>query len=169
MEIRWLAHYGGVVQLEVAGVEDVADGGSDGQAGGVRDAMGDAHILHLELPQVDGSSRLDQAQVGVLEEPVLLELDGDQAMREAGTVDGRALAFGQAELGEDVGKGAGVVLVPVGDDDAAQLLDAVGHVGDVGDHQVHPQHLLLGEHKAGIDDDEVFAQFEDHHVLADLP
>jgi hypothetical protein len=40
---------------------------------------------------------------------------------------------------------------------------------DIGDDQVHPQHLLLGEHEAGVDDDEVAGELQHHHVLADLP
>ena len=61
-----------------------------------------------------------------------------------------------------------MILVAVSDDDATQLTDAVGHVGDVRNDQVHTQHIRLGEHEAGIDENEVIAQFEDHHVLADL-
>ena len=44
-----------------------------------------------------------------------------------------------------------MILVAVSDDDAAQLTDAVGHVGDVRNDQVHTQHIRFREHEAGID------------------
>ena len=41
-------------------------------------------------------------------------------------------------------------------------------VGDVGDDEVDAEHLLVGEHEAGVDGDHVVAVLEQHHVLADL-
>ncbi len=60
--------------------------------------------------------------------------------------------MGALKLGEDVGQGAGVVFVAVGDDDAPQLVAVLEDVGDIGDDQVDAQHLLFGEHEAGVDE-----------------
>ena len=98
-EIGGLAHDRRVVQLEVAGVEDVTRGGADRQPGGVRDAVGHAHPLHCELAQADGLAHLDHMQVRLLGQLVFMELDRDQPVSEAGAVDGRQLAVGKAELG----------------------------------------------------------------------
>ena len=61
-----------------------------------------------------------------------------------------------------------MVFVAVGDDDAAQLFLALQQVADIGDDQVDAQHLFLGEHQAGIDDDDVVVVLDGHHVLADF-
>ena len=41
-------------------------------------------------------------------------------------------------------------------------------VADVRDDEVDAEHLLFGEHEAGVDGDHVVAVLEQHHVLADL-
>ena len=61
-----------------------------------------------------------------------------------------------------------MILVAVRDHDPTQLVDALGHVRHVGNDQIDAQHLLVGEHESGIDEHEVVAILQDHHVLADL-
>ncbi len=161
-QVGGLAHHRRVVQLEVAAVDYGAHGCANGQAAGVGDAMGDPHELHLEGSQGNLLAGAHRSQVGPLEELVLLELDRYEAAGEPGAVDGHP------QLAQDIRQGAGVVLVAVGDDDGSQLLLPLADVGDVGDHQVNPQHLLLGEHEAGVDDDHVLGELQHHHVLADL-
>src|SRR3972149_5912618 len=76
--------------------------------------------------------------------------------------------------GEEIGGGValggrrGGGPVAVGEEGPPTPRDPRRDVGDVRDDQIDAQHLLLGEHEAGVDDDEVFAKLEDHHVLADL-
>ncbi len=62
-----------------------------------------------------------------------------------------------------------MILVGVSDQEGADLLSVLAQVGDVGDHQIDPEHLLIGEHESTVDDDDVVAILEDVHVLADLP
>ena len=69
---------------------------------------------------------------------------------------------------EDVGDGADVVLVAVGDEVASQLLLVVDKIGHVGDHQIHAVHIVLGEAQTAVHHDHVLAVFQDSHVLADL-
>jgi hypothetical protein len=96
-------------------------------------------------------------------EAVLAQLDGDQAGGEAGGPDRR-----EVQLRQDVGQRADVVLVPVGNDDAPDAVELVPQVGHVGDHEVDAEHLVLGEHHAGVDGDDVVAGLDHHHVAADL-
>ena len=56
----------------------------------------------------------------------------------------------------------------VREDDAAHLLLVLLQIGDVGDDEIDAQHLLVREHEARVDDDDVVALFEREHVLADL-
>ena len=61
-----------------------------------------------------------------------------------------------------------MVLVGVGDEEGLDLLAVLLEVRDVGDDEVDPEHLLVGEHQAAVDDDDLVAVLEDVHVLADL-
>ena len=99
----------------------------------------------------------------VVAQLVLLELVAQQAARQARGVDGHA-----GELGQDVGQAADVVLVRVGDDEGLDALALVAQVGDVRHDEVDAVHLLLGEHEAAVDDDDLVGELEDGHVLADL-
>ena len=62
-----------------------------------------------------------------------------------------------------------MVLVAVGNQYAAYVVHPLYQVGNVGDDQVHSQHSLLGKLDAAVDNDDVVAVFEGHHVLADFP
>ena len=80
----------------------------------------------------------------------------------------RGAEDGDVEAGQDVGEGADVVLVAVGEHDAAHPLAPLDQPAHVGDDQVHPEHLGLGEHQAGVDDHDVLAAFDREEVAADL-
>ncbi len=56
----------------------------------------------------------------------------------------------------------------MGDQERLDLGAALLEVGDVGDDEVDAEHLLVGEHQAAVDDDDVVAVLEHVHVLADL-
>ena len=71
-EVRDLAHHGRVVELEVAGVYDGAQGRLDGEADGIRDAVSDAEGLDAEDADVDCLAGEDDAHVAVVGEAVLL-------------------------------------------------------------------------------------------------
>ena len=96
-------------------------------------------------------------------ELVLLDLVAEQAAGEGRGVDRHA-----RELGQDVRQGADVILVGVGDEEGPDVGLALLEVGDVGDDEVDPEHLLVGEHQAAVDDDDVVAVLEHVHVLADF-
>ena len=72
------------------------------------------------------------------------------------------------EAGQDVRERADVVLVAVGEDDAAHPLATLDQPAHIGDHQVDAEHLGLGEHQAGVDDHDVLAAFDREEVAADL-
>ena len=68
---------------------------------------------------------------------------------------------------QQVRQRARVVLVAVSDDDAAQLVLPLHDVAEVGEDQVDPGMVVVGEHDAGVDDHHVVAVLEHSHVLAD--
>ena len=61
-----------------------------------------------------------------------------------------------------------MVLVAVREEDRAKALLALKYVAYLRDHEIDPQHLLFGEHEAGVHGDDRVAVLEQHHVLADL-
>ena len=61
-----------------------------------------------------------------------------------------------------------MILVSVGEQNAANAVFVHFQVGDVGDDQVDAGHVFLGESQAAVDDDHVVVIFHHRHVLADL-
>ena len=115
-----------------------------------------------ELPRPDGTARLHGDELGALDETVLLQFQLDEAGGEAGAVDGHVHLF------KDVGNGAHMVLVAVGDEeasDAGAVLDEVGHVGD---DAVDAVHIVPGKGHAAVHDDDLPAVLVGGHILADL-
>ncbi len=113
LEVEGMAVGRGEIDLEVAGVEDDAGGGMDGE----RDAV-DQRMRHADRHDAEGAKREAAAgehldEVGVVEEAVLVKFAFDIGEGELGTVDGNV------ELGEDPRQAADVVFVTVREDDAA--------------------------------------------------
>ena len=101
-------------------------------------------------------------ELALVEDPVLLQLQRHQAQRQTGAVD-RGL-----DLLQHVGQRADVVLVAVGQEDAADFLLVLDEVRHVGDHQIHAVHVALGKAHAAVHNDDVAAIFQHGHILADL-
>ena len=161
-EVGQLAVDRGVVELEVAGVDDRPDRRAQRDAHRVRDRVADPERDHVERPDLDLVARVEREQ-RVVVELVLLDLVAEQAAGEGGGVDRHA-----RELRQHVRQRADVVLVGMGDEERLDVGAAFLEVGDVGDDEVDPEHLLVGEHQAAVDDDDLVAVLEDVHVLADL-
>ncbi len=75
----------------------------------------------------------------------------------------------RAELPQHPRQRPEVVLVAVGDDDRLDVVGALAQVGEVGQHEVDPDHLRGREAQADVDDDDPPVVLDDGHVLADLP
>ncbi len=72
------------------------------------------------------------------------------------------------EVPEQVGQAAGVVLVPVGQDDPVDAVGVLSQVGEVGEDQVHPRHVRVGEHDAHVEDEDAPVDLDAGAVPADL-
>jgi hypothetical protein len=72
-------------------------------------------------------------------------------------------------LGKDERQGADVVLVSMSDQNAPDVVGAFDQIGDVGDDEVYPEHTLFGKLDPAIDDDNIVAVLQGHHVFADFP
>ena len=153
---------GGGVDLEVAGHNHGADGRLDGKGHGVGNGVVDVDELHLKVAGLDGLPGLMGDELALVQNLVLLQFQLHQAQRQAGTVDG---GF---DLLEHIGQGADVVLVAVGQENAADLVLVLDEVRHIGDHQIHAVHVALGKAHAAVHNDDVAAIFQHGHILADL-
>src|SRR5579872_5482199 len=61
-----------------------------------------------------------------------------------------------------------MIFMAVGDKDAANALFFVVQVARIGDNQVNAKHFIIGEHRTRINNHDVVAIFDDHHILSDL-
>ena len=151
----------GLVELEVAGVQHVARRALQKHAHGAGDRMVHGEKLRREAAHLHLLAGLDFNELGVLD-TVLGELSLDEAERELGRIDGnRAI-----EVFQEVRNRARVVLVAVRDDDTAQLVGMLKHIGVVRQDKVDAGMIVVGEHKARVIDDHVVSAFEHGHVLA---
>src|SRR5690606_15230288 len=71
-------------------------------------------------------------------------------------------------MARDVRKSADMVLVAVAQQDRFDAVFPFLEVGDVGDKQVHPQHLLVGKHHPAVEDEDLIPLLQEPHVFADL-
>ncbi len=126
--------------------------------------MGDAEEFDLEDPQRDTLARVDPMHPRPADEAVLLQFVAQQPQGQAGAVDRRIAQPLQQE-----GDGADMVFVAVGQDQGADVAGAAVESRDVGEDQIDPEHVGLGEHQAAVDDEDFAAALQGHQVQADLP
>ena len=162
LEVRHLAVDGRLVELEVGHIEDDARRGMNGERHVVGDGVVDVDELHLEPPDGPRFAGPHLPEAGLAQELVLFELGLHQAQGQPRAVDR------DVQLAEHVGQRADMVLVAMGEDDAANPVFPLHEVGDVGYDQVDPRHLILGEHDTRVDDQDLALALDDRHVLADL-
>ena len=72
-----------MVKLEIAGVNDGADGCADGEPHGVWDAMAYVKELHGEGAHFDDVAGTNLVHLHILQAPVLSQLDAHEAIRQA--------------------------------------------------------------------------------------
>src|SRR5438477_2634227 len=105
----------------------------------------------------------DLAEVGLAEQPVLVELRLDEPEREPRRDDD-----GDAHLAHEIRERADVILVAVREDDAADHALALDEIGEVGQDEVDAEVLVPREREPRVDDDDRSVRLEDGHVLPDL-
>ena len=161
LQIRDLPVDRGIVDLEVAAHDHRSRRAGNGDGAGASDGM--AHMDEFahkaaQLHHVPGTDHVNRDVV----HPVFLQLQVHQGHGQLRPVDmGR-------NLFQDVGRGADMILVPVGKKEAPDVVLFPNQVGHVRDDQIHPEHILLGKHAPAVHDDDVVLIFKNGHVLADF-
>ena len=101
-------------------------------------------------------------ELALIEDAVLLELAADEPDGKGGGVH-RGL-----DLLEQEGQGTDVVLVPVGDEDAADLGRVFLQIGEIRDDQIDTGQVVIREGGAAIHNKDILLGLKDSQVLADL-
>ena len=153
---------GRLVELKVARVHNGALVGANKHAQSTRNGVRHGEEIERDATEIDVAAALDLTELGRANAE-LGELTLDKTERQLAREDGHLVV----EVLQQVRKRTGVVLVAMGDDDAAELLLVLQDIGVVGKHQVDTGLGVVGEHEAGVDEHHVVAALEDRHVLAD--
>ena len=123
----------------------------DCQRGRVLDAVVGLNEFHPEAAQVHGLSVLHNLALGILHQPVFLQLVLYQGNGQLGAV------YRHVDLLKDIGKGADMVFMSMGNHKALYLINILLQIADIRYHQVNAQHIVSRECKAAVhDDDAVF-------------
>ena len=156
-----------MINLEIAGVDDRAQGSRNGQGRGVHNAVGDRDALDVkrpDLPLLAGTKLVDGR---LLKQTPFGQLVANQAQGERRAIDRHV------KLLEQIRQGADMVLVAVGEDDRLEVVVLV-QIAEIRDHHVNAEHLLLGKHQAAVHGNRGRttalgrAVFDQHEVEADL-
>jgi hypothetical protein len=162
MEIEMLAVDRGLIDLEIAGVDDRADRRRDRQRHAVGHAVRHPDEFDGQRPDGDGVARLDRLQAIAGADAVLFELRLDQRQGH------RRAVHRAVEPLEHMGHGADVILVPVGEDERLHLLAARFDERQIRNDQIHAELVRIRKHHAGVDQNRGVLPGHGHHVHAEL-
>jgi hypothetical protein len=95
---------------------------------------------------------------------VLVESRLSEAERQA-----RAPDLGDANVSEQVRQRTDVILVRMREDHRANTVSPFGQIAEVREDQVDAEMLVAREREAGVENDDLVAELEGGHVLANLP
>jgi hypothetical protein len=150
------------VELEVARVQDDPHLRVEGQRVREGHRVGHGNELHLEGPDPAALA------VGDLDEGQVV---GDLGLGKAvaGEAQGQRRAVDRdVDVLDEVAQRTGMVLVAVGEHDRVHAIASFDQPAEVGKDQIHAVHRGLGEHEAGVDDDDASVLLDRGAVSADL-
>ena len=152
----------GGVDFEIAGVNDHAQRGVDCKGHTIHQAVCDLNGMDGERPDLETFIGTDLAQVGVVEQSMLFQFVFDVGKREL-RAPHRHVQFAQ-----NPGQRSDVILVPVGQDNAAHPLPVLDQVGNIRDDNIDAQQLGFRKHQARVDDDDIVTPANGHAVHSEL-
>ena len=107
--------------------------------------MGERDVAEAERAEPEIAAHLDDVELDLAGQPLLLELAGDQPGGERSGVERHA------EIVGEIGDGADMVLMAVGEHDAEQIGAMLLDEGEIGEDQLDPRIGRIGEGHAEID------------------
>ena len=161
--VRQIAIERGLVQLKIAGVNNRSHRRRDGHPNAVGDAVRHAQDFYMDLPEIQRLTGFDEMQLRLLKHSVFLQPPAGKSKGQTGAVNGNR------EFSQQIGEGADVVLMAMRHDDATHLFLVFQQVGEIRDYEIHAQQFISGKHQSGIDDNDIVAIADRHHVHAEFP
>ncbi|MPM60978.1 hypothetical protein SDC9_107832 [bioreactor metagenome] len=125
--------------------------------------MVDRHELQVEIADLQPGVVADDLQHRLAGQPVLLELGLDQRQGELAAVERQVRT-----LTQQVGHGADVVLVAVGEHQRHHVVEAVLDELEGRQQQVDTGMVVLGEQHAAVDQQQLPVDLETRHVPPDV-
>ena len=163
------------IELPVARVQDDALRGVHGDRMSVWHRVGDRDELDRERADLDRFVVGHRDHVAATEQTGLLDPVASQPERERCAVDRERLVAQVADavvVAQQELDPADMVLVTVGCDEARDRRGVVAQVREVGQHEVDPVHVGVGEHQPAIDQHDraivTLTLLDRHAVAADL-
>ena len=143
-------------------MDDHPFGGIESDRGRVRNRVADRDELEPKRPVLAPVQLLDRMELCV--DAHFLDPTASQLEAQARAVDRNV------DVAEEIREGADVVLVAVGDHHAPDPFFLIFQIFDViRDDQVDAQHIMVGEHNARVDDQDVAAVFDSRHIFSNFP
>jgi len=142
-------------------VHDGTHRGADPQADAIGNTVADVKELDPKGRNWQDVAGANGMQVDI-DDPGLAQLDLDQPAGQPRGVHRRL------DAAKQVGQRAHVVLMAVGHHDSLDAIGTVEHILHVGDDDVDAEHVVLGKHEPGVDDNHAVAVLDHQHVPPDL-
>ena len=118
--------------------------------------------LNGKAAELNHLSRRADVELSLIEKPMLAQLPRHQPQGQLGAVEG------DVEFLEQEGQRPDVILMPVGEEDAADFAFVAFDKGKIGYNQIHPQHILVREGQAAVDDKHIVAALIQRHIFSDF-
>ena len=142
---RWDPEHRCLVDLPVAGVEDIAVRGLDHQAIALGDRVGQRFEGDLERIEVDAPIALDDVDLDLADQPLFLKFAGDQRGGERRGVERHF------QIGGEIGNRTDMIFMSMGQDDPDQLLAPLLDELQFGQDQVDAGIVGVGKGQAEVD------------------
>ena len=162
MQIEKTVVGGSGIDFEIAGVNDHAQRSMNRQSHTIHQAVRHLNGMDRERAELEALVRPDFVQFGVVKQSMLFQFVFDIGEGEL-RAPNRNIQFAK-----DPWQGADMVLVPMGENDAAYPLAVLNQIGDIGNNDIDTQQFSFGEHEAGINDDDIVAPADGHAVHSEL-
>ncbi len=118
--------------------------------------------MNGEWPDLEAIAGPNLAQLGIVQEPMLIQLVFYIGQGELRSPDRNV------QFRKNPRQGADMVFMSMREHNGAYALAILHQVGNVGDNDVHTQQFGFGEHHAGVNDDDVVAPAHGHTIHAEL-
>ena len=118
--------------------------------------------FHAHAARADLFARVDANELRLLFIAVLRQLVAQNAERQPRCV------YRHIQLLENIGHGADMVLMPVGEKNAAHLFFVLFQIGYIRDHKIDAGHLLIRESHAAIHNDNIVSVFDCRDIFSDF-